>query len=58
MLMTKDTQKKTRNLELGDGFERGDIGDDVIEIEELEEQYPAKGGISRCDRPHEARSLL
>ena len=58
MLITQVTKKKTRNLELGGGLESGDGGDDVIGIEELEEQVPAKGGRTHCGRPHEARSLL
>ena len=32
MLITQDAKKKTRNLELGGGFESGDGGDDVIGI--------------------------
>ena len=44
MVITQDTKKKTRNLELGGDLESGDGGDDVIGIEELEEQVPAKGG--------------
>ena len=58
MVITQDTKKKTRNLELGGDLESGDGGDDVIGIEELEEQVPAKGGRTHCGRPHEARSLL
>ena len=43
MLITQDTKKKTRNVELGGGLESGDRGDYVIGYEELEEQVPAKG---------------
>ena len=57
MLITQDIKKKTRNLELGGGLERGDGGDDMIGIVELEEQVPAKCGKTHCGRPHEARSL-
>ena len=57
MLITHDTKKKTRNLELGGGLKSGDGGDDVIGIEELEE-VPLKGGRTHSGRSHEARSLL
>ena len=54
MLITQDTKNKTRNLELGGGLESGDGGDDVIGIEEVEGQVPAKGGRAHCGRPPEA----
>ena len=56
MLITQDTNKKTRNLELGADLESGDGGDYVIGIEELEAQVPATGGRTHCGQPHEARS--
>ena len=58
MLIAQDTKNTTRNLELGGGWDRGDDGDHVIGIEELEEQVSAKDGRTHCGRPHEARSLL
>ena len=45
MIITQDTTNSTRNLELGGGLESGDGGDDVIGIEELEEQVPARQGV-------------
>ena len=52
MLITQDTKNKTRNLELDGGLESGDGGDDVVGVEELEEQVPAKkGGRTYCGRP-------
>ena len=57
MLISLDTKKKTPNLELGGGLESGDGGGDVIRVEELEEQVPAKGGRTHCGRTHEDRSL-
>ena len=44
MLLMQNRTNRTRNLELGGGFEMGDSGDCVIGIEELEEQVSAKGG--------------
>ena len=44
--MTK--KKKARNLKLGGGLGRGDGGDYVKGIEELEDQVPAKGGGTHC----------
>ena len=58
MLITKDTNKKTRNLELGGGLETGVGRDDVIGTEELEEQVPAKGGRTRYGLSREDRSLM
>ena len=58
MFITQDTKNRTRNLELGGGLVRGDGGDCMIGIEELEEQVSAKGGRTHCSRPHEARNLL
>ena len=58
MLITQDTQNKTRNLELGGGLENGDGGDYAIGIEELEEKVSGKSGRTHCGRPHEDRSLL
>ena len=58
MFITQDRKKKTRDLELGGGLKSGDVGDDVIWIEELEEQVPAKSGRTRCGRPHEALKLV
>ena len=58
MLITLHTTNRTRNLELGGGFESGDGGDGVMGIEELEEKILAKGGRIHCGRPHEALSLL
>ena len=57
MLITQDTKRRIRNLEMGGDLESGDGGDDVIGIGEQEEQVPAKGGRTHCGRPHEARSL-
>ena len=57
MLITQDTKNRARNLESGGGLESGDGGDCVIGIEELEEQVSAKGGRTRCSRPHEAQNL-
>ena len=54
MIITQDTTNSTRNLELGGGLESGDGGDDVIGIEEVEGQVPAKGGRAHCGRPPEA----
>ena len=58
MLITQDTKNRTRNLELGGGLVRGDGGDCMIGIEELEEQVSAKGGRTHCGRPHKARKLV
>ena len=58
MLITQDTQNRTRNLELGGGLEHGDGGDYAIGIEEQAEQVSAKNGRTHCGRPHEDRSLL
>ena len=58
MLITQDTNKKTRNLELGGGLEAGVGRDDVIAIEELEEHVPAKGGRTHRGLSHEDRSVL
>ena len=58
MLNTRDTKKKTRNLELSGDLESGDGRYYVMGVEELEEQFSAKGGRTPCGRPHEARSLL
>ena len=58
MLITQDTERKTRNLELGGGLESGDGGDYIIGIEEVQEQVPAKGGGTHCRRPHKAWGLL
>ena len=44
MLITQDTKNTVRDLELGDGLESGDGGDDVIGMEEVAEQVSAKGG--------------
>ena len=46
MLITQDTKRKTRNLELGGGLASGARRDYVIGVEKLEEQVSTKGGRS------------
>ena len=57
MLITQDTNIRTRNHELGGGLESGDGRDCMIGTEELEEQASVTGGTTHCGRPHEARNL-
>ena len=52
MLITQETQVKSRNIELGGGLEGGDGGDGVIRIEEQEGQVPAKRGSTYCAVDH------
>ena len=42
MLITQDTKRRIRNLEMGGDLESGDGGDDVIKVEELEKAGPVE----------------